>query len=177
MHNTFKGDLTANFEIAYLYIPVSIIAAIAYRLIDKQPRTRHRVIEVFLLSFLVISVGIASLIGFVGHVFLADRIAVEIGWAIGSPFEQEVAFANLAIGFLGITCIWLRGNYWIATVIAATTFLWGAAYGHIMDIIVHGNYASGNAGGALYDDILVPLITIVLLAAYMQTARNVKEGT
>jgi hypothetical protein len=135
------------------------------------------VIGVFLLSFLVISVGIASLIGFVGHVFLAHRIAVEIGWATGSPFQQEVAFANLAIGFLGITCIWLRGNYWIATVIAAMIFLWGAAYGHIMDIIVHSNYASGNAGGALYNDILVPLITIVLLAVYVRTARKVKEGT
>jgi len=134
------------------------------------------VIEVFLLSFLTISVGIASFVGFVGHVFLADRIAAEIGWATGSPFEQEVAFANLAVGFLGITCIWLRGNYWIATVVAATIFLWGAAYGHIMDIIVHGNYAPGNAGGALYNDILVPLISIVLLAAYMWTARNVKGG-
>jgi len=176
VHNTFKGDLTANFEIAYLYIPVSIIAAILYLLIDKQPRTRHRMIEVSLLSFLVISVGIASFVGFVGHAFLADRIAVEIGWATASLFQQEVAFANLAIGILGVTCIWLRGNYWIATVVAATVFLWGAAYGHIMDIIVHGNYAPGNAGGALYDDILVPLITIVLLAAYMWTARNVKEG-
>jgi hypothetical protein len=70
LHNTFKGDITANFEIAYLFIPVSIIVAILYLLVDKQPRTRHRVIGVFLLSFLVISVGIASLIGFVGHVFL-----------------------------------------------------------------------------------------------------------
>jgi len=166
-----------NFEIAYLYVPVSVIAALVYLLIDKQPRTRHRVIGVFLLSFLVISVGIASLVGFVGHAFLADRVAAEIGWATGSPFQQEVAFANLAVGFLGITCIWLRGNYWIATVIVATIFLWGAAYGHVMDIVMHGNYAPGNAGGALYNDILVPLTTIVLLAAYVRTAGKVKEGT
>lgn len=150
--------------------------AIVYLLIDKQPRTRHRVIGAFLLSFLVISVGIASLIGFIGHVFFAYRVAIDIGWATGSPFQQEVGFANLAIGILGITCIWLRGNYWVATVIVATIFLWGAAYGHIMDIIVHGNYTPGNAGGALYNDILVPLITIALLVAYVQTARTVKDG-
>ena len=148
-----------------------------YLLIDKQPRTRHRVIGVFLLSFLVISVGITSLIGFVGHVFFADSVATSIGWAAGSPFQQEVGFANLAIGILGITCIWLRGNYWIATVVAATIFLWGAAYGHIMDIVVHGNYAAGNAGGALYNDILVPLILIILLAAFVRTAGTVKEPT
>jgi len=165
-----------NFDIAYLYIPISIIVAIVYLLIDKEPRTRHRVIGVFLLSFLVISIGISSLIGFVGHIFFADQIAADIGWAAGSPFQREVGFANLAIGVLGITCIWLRGNYWIATVIATTIFLWGAAYGHIMDIIVHGNYAPGNAGGVLYDDILVPLIMIVLLAAYVRTAKMSEKG-
>lgn len=129
----------------------------------------------FLLSLLVISVGIASLIGFIGHIFFADRVAIDIGWATGSPFQQEVGFANLAIGILGITCIWLRGKYWVATVIAATIFLWGAAYGHIMDIIVHSNYASGNAGGALYNDLLVPLIAIALLIAYMRTADSQRE--
>ncbi|HYB58931.1 MAG TPA: DUF6790 family protein [Candidatus Acidoferrales bacterium] len=160
-----------------MFILVSVIVATIYLLIDKLPRTKHRIIEVFLLSFLVISIGIASLIGFVGHVFFADSTAVSIGWPAGSPFQQEVAFANLAIGILGITCVWLRGNYWVATVIAATIFLWGDAYVHIMDIVVRGNYAPGNAGGALYNDILVPLIAIVLLAAYARTAKTVKEGT
>ncbi|MGZ5521248.1 MAG: DUF6790 family protein [Halobacteriota archaeon] len=60
---------------------------------------------------------------------------------------------------------------------AATTFLWGDAYIHIMDIVVHGNYAPGNAGGALYNDIFVPLITIVLFAAYVRTANMIKEAT
>jgi hypothetical protein len=166
-----------SFVTAFLFIFVSVIVAIIYLLIDKWPRTRHRVIEVFLLSFLAINIGIVSLIGFVGHVFFADSIAVSIGWAGGSPFQLEVAFANLAVGILGITCVWLRGNYWIATAIAATTFLWGDAFVHIMDIVVHGNYARGNAGGPLYNDILVPLIVIVLLAAYARTAKMVKEGT
>jgi hypothetical protein len=165
------------FVTAFLFVLVSIIVAIVYLVIDKRPRTRHRTIEVFLLSFLLISIGIASLVGFVGHVFFADSTAANIGWTAGSPFQQEVAFANLAIAILGITCVWFRGNYWIATVIAATAFLWGDAYVHIMDIVVHGNYAPGNAGGALYNDILVPIIAIVLLAAYAGTARMVKEGT
>jgi hypothetical protein len=82
---------------------------------------------VFLLSFLVISIGIASLIGFVVHIFFADQTAASIGWAAGSPFQREIGFANLALGVLGITCIWLRGNYWVATVVATTTFLRGGS--------------------------------------------------
>jgi hypothetical protein len=159
-----------------VYIPVSIVAASMYLLIDKQPRTRHRVIGVFLLSFLVISLGIASLIGFVGHVFFADSVATNIGWATGSQFQLEVGFANLAIGILGITCIWLRGNYWVATVIAATIFLWG-----------------GQPSGTLWialSTAIMPLVTLAelftmtflcrlshRLAAYVRTARTVKEGT
>jgi hypothetical protein len=166
-----------NFDITYLYIPISIIVAIVYLLIDKAPRTTHRVIEVFLLSFLVISIGFSSLIGFISHVFFADQTAALIGWAAGSPFQREIGFANLAIGVLGITCIWLRGNYWVATVVATTIFLWGAAYGHIVDIMVNGNYAPGNAGGVLYNDILVPLITIILLAAYVRKSKMVEEST
>jgi hypothetical protein len=46
-----------------------------------------------------------------------------------------------------------------------------------MDIVVHGNYAPGNAGGALYNDILVPLIIIVLFAAYVRNANMIKEAT
>jgi hypothetical protein len=132
---------------------------------------------VFLLSFLVIGIGISSLIGFVSHIFFADQTAASIGWAAGSPFQREIGFANLAIAVLGITCIWLRGNYWVATVVATTILLWGAAYVHIVDIMVHGNYAPYNAGGPLYNDILVPLITIVLLAAYVRTAKLVNEDT
>ena len=165
-----------DFDLAYIYIPISIIVAILYLVIDKEPRTMHRVIGVFLLSFLMISIGISSLISFVGHVFFADRTAALIGWTAGSPFQQEIGFANLAIGVLGITCFWLRRNYWVATVVMATIFLWGAAYVHILDIMVNGNYAPGNAGGVLYDDILVPLITIVLLAAYLRTAKMAEKG-
>ena len=68
-----------DFDLAYLYIPIRIIVAILYLLIDKEPRTMHRVIGVFLLSFLMISIGISSLISFVGHVFFADQTAALIG--------------------------------------------------------------------------------------------------
>ena len=83
--------------------------------------------------------------------------------AISSPFQLEVAFANLSLAFLGILCWKFRDEFWIATVISLSVFYLGATYGHIMDIILKGNHASGNAGGPLYLDIILPILLIFLL--------------
>jgi hypothetical protein len=43
----------------------------------------------------------------------------------------------------------------------------GAAYGHILDIRLQHNYEPSNTGPILYiNDILLPLLFIVLLIAY-----------
>ena len=47
-------------------------------------------------------------------------------------------------------------------------FLWGAAVGHAIQMVVANNYAPGNAGIMFYSDILVPLIGLVLLALSRQ---------
>ena len=42
-------------------------------------------------------------------------------------------------------------------------FLLGDAVGHVRQIMVAGNFASGNAGPVFYLDIILPISTIVLL--------------
>ena len=87
--------------------------------------------------------------GFYWPCFLSAQVAANIGWAPGSPFRLEVAFANFSIGVLGILCYWVRGNFWTATVISSSIFLLGAAYSHIINILQYANYAPGNAGSVL----------------------------
>jgi hypothetical protein len=123
-------------------------------------------LEIVLVWFLSVFSGISNIIAFFGHAFAADKIAAYIGWAPGSPFQFEVAVANLALGVLGIACIWLRGNFWVATVMVGAVFGFGAAFGHIREIIVNHNYAPGNAGIVLYLDIAGPTLMIVLLAGF-----------
>ncbi len=104
--------------------------------------------------------------GFIGHVVFSTQVAANIGWASGSPFQLEVAFANLSIGVLGVLCYWIRDNFWTATVISSSIFLLGDAYGHIINMIQFANYAPGNTGSVLYMDIIGPIILIVLLIVY-----------
>jgi hypothetical protein len=97
---------------------------------------------------------------------LADQTARAIGWPTGNPFQSEVAVANLVVGVLGILCYWIRGNFWLATVIATSVWLLGDAVVHIYHIVVNQNYHPGNAGLPFYYDILLPLLLIVLLIVY-----------
>ena len=136
--------------------------------LDKQPRTKGRVAEIFLQWFLVVSVGLVSGVFFISHTVFADTTAASIGWPAGNPFQSEVAVANLTIGTLGILCYWIRGNFWVATVIAFSVQWLGAAIVHIRSIVVEANYAPNNAGVTFYLDILVPVMLIALLVYYLR---------
>ena len=154
-----------------LTILVAIIALIKNK-IKNESLTSLIIIRTFLLSFLVVSVGIGSIWAFIGHAFLSAQVAQSIGWATGSPFQIEVAFANLAIGILGILCYFFRDNFWLATVIVSSVFLLGAAYVHLINIITYSNYSVGNAGSIFFMDIIGPIILIILLILYKLIERK-----
>lgn len=89
------------------------------------------------------------------------------GWPTGSPFQYEVAAANLAFGILGVLCIWWRGSFWLATGIGSAVFLFGAAMVHLCDLVLHHNLAANNAGLILWlDDLTLPILLLALLIVY-----------
>ncbi|MDB2526220.1 hypothetical protein N9X53_05995, partial [Mariniblastus sp.] len=75
----------------------------------------------------------------------------------------------------GVLSLWLRGNFWIAPVVAQSTFLLGAAGVHIQDLLEHENFAAGNAGPILFYDIFVPLVALVLLVIHLKYQRTLSE--
>jgi len=155
----------------FVYLVVAAAGIILHLWQDKVPRTPLRVVEVVLLYLLVIFVGIGGLMGALGHVFYGREIALQIGWPPGSPFQFEVAMANLAFGVLGVLCVWQRGNFWTATGIGQAVFLLGCAYGHGKDMLA-GNLAPYNAGPGIWlYDVAVPLAILGLLWARRRLTR------
>ena len=147
----------------YFYLAVVAVATCLHLLLGKRPVTGSRVVEVLLLYLLFIFIGLGGVVGFAGHTFKAREIALEIGWQ-PSPFQFEVAMANLAFGVLGILCLWLRREFWTATGIGAAVLLLGCAYGHLRDMILHGNYAPYNVGPVFWlNDTAIPIVILILL--------------
>lgn len=153
------------------FAAIAIIGALLNLFLSKKPRTAARTLEVFLMWALLIT-GAQAVLAFFAHAFDGPAIAKSIGWLPNNPFQLEVAFANLGLGILGITCIWKREKFWLATILMATAFNWGAAYVHIDQIIRFQNFAPNNAGPILYQDIITPVVLIGLYVAYKLALRR-----
>jgi hypothetical protein len=86
------------------FLVLGLIVGAVHVYLDNQPRTKGRLVEIFLLWLLVITVGIQGIFAFIAHTVFADATAASIGWTAGNPFQSEVAVANLLVGVLGILC-------------------------------------------------------------------------
>ncbi|BAW30922.1 MAG: hypothetical protein H5T40_02690 [Methanobacteriales archaeon] len=153
-----------------MYIWPILTLILALILIYRKPRTKNYIIESLLLALLMVMVGLSSIWAFMGHAFMGGQIAAYIGWPAGSPFQLEVAVANLSYGILGLLCLKFRDDFWTATIVGFSVFYLGAAYIHIQDMF-RGNYAPGNVGAPLYFDIILPILLLGLLAAYKLTKK------
>jgi hypothetical protein len=152
----FTSDLF-RFGLALLGIIISSWVII----LQLKERTPGKIFEVIAMVTFGIG-GFASITSFIMHFFFSDMVASSIGWPLGSPFQKEVAGANLALGLLGFMGFWRR-DFWLPYVISKTTFLWIAGITHVVELFQHQNLAVGNAGLTLYMDFIWPLIYILLI--------------
>jgi hypothetical protein len=164
-----KGDKSMNelfFVRIFAYSILPLLLAAGHYLIDRQSRTPARRIELFILYVLAISVGANGLSGAFGHLFLSDVIAEGIGWPTGSPFQLEMAFANLLIGVLGLMAISRRDGFRTAAILSTAIIGFGSTAVHLWDIALAGNLSPGNTiqnVGNLLDPML--LIGLTWLAS------------
>lgn len=154
---------------------MAALAAGAIRILIKRPKGKAELTGIFLLYMIFFSIGLGGLYAFMGHAFFANEVAKEIGWPTGSPFQFEVAIANLAFGILGVLCVKIRGNFWAAVVTGYCIFLWGAAYGHFVQM-QKGDTSPYNTGIFLYaGDIFIPLVIFVLMIISYRLSAPSKE--
>lgn len=132
-------------------------------IILKKKSGAEEILDTILGGMMLFCAGIGGLFAFTGHAFMADQVAGKIGWPAGSPFQFEVAVANLAFGILGLMSVKFRDDFRLATAVGYAVFLLGAAAGHIREIILKGNNAEYNSGAFLFvGDIFVPLALLAL---------------
>ncbi len=150
-----------------LYIFIALFAGVHIaRATERRAAYRAEIVLMYMIGI----IGFNGLAGFIGHTVFADQLAESIGWAPGSPFQTEVAGANLAIGLIGYLGFWRR-DFWLPYILAKTVFGFTAGVVHITDIINHANLAPNNVG-VLSMNFLVPLLMIAL---YLYIQRSSPE--
>ena len=155
----------------FLFTLFPLLLAIIIKQIDKTVNSKERFYEMTLILLFGISVAGSGIFNFIAHFFISDIVAESIGWEPGSPFQLEVAFANLALGILGTIAPVRRDGFREATVIAATVFSVGATIVHVMEIVSAGNLAPGNTIQNI-GNILKPFLLIV----YLTLSRKVENS-
>ena len=159
----FSGLLiffVANYFFSFLIIG---LAAGVISLINKPKPLRANVVaEAFFSYYLLFTIGINNLVNFVFHVFVGDTAAKFIGWE-NSPFQAEVGFASLGVGIAGVIAFKGSLPFRFATLIPPAAFGWGAAAGHIYQMIVGHNFSPGNVGVVLPMGIVIPIVGFLFL--------------
>ncbi|MFH1683699.1 MAG: DUF6790 family protein [Candidatus Margulisiibacteriota bacterium] len=147
-------------------LTVSFIAIVIHSLLMKE-RTAKKVVEVALLYLLVINFGLGSLISGFAHIFMGPQTAAMIGWPAGSPFQYEVGVADMAFGFICFLCLFFRGSFWLAAILAESFFLLGCMIGHLRSLVESGNLAAYNIGpNIIISDLIMPFVLIGLYIMY-----------
>lgn len=153
----------SNFTLTFLIL--GILLALVSLAFKPKPLYKALVIDTFFSYFLLCNIGFSYFYNFIMHVFFGSIAAAFIGWA-QSPFQAEVGFASLGFAMVGFLAFNSNLSFRAATVIAPAFFLWGAAGGHLYQMITAGNFSPGNAGVIFWTDILLPIIAFALL--YLQ---------
>jgi hypothetical protein len=152
-----------------IFVVLAFAAASIHLALSRDSRSSKAAIaRTYLLYLLFIYVGLMGLLTAYAHVARPEQTSASIGWST-SPYEYEVGMADLTVGVLGILCLWIRGNFWLATAIANAVWLLGDAIGHIHQMTANNNHAANNSGIFLIAEIITPLI-ILALALYNRSA-------
>lgn len=156
----FIRFILSNFTLTFFVVGLIFSLVSIFRHRDRL--SKSFIVEALLKYFCFWAHGIMWLYNGIMHTVFHATAASFIGWD-DSPFQLEVGFASLGFALVGLLALRKDFGLRLGLILSTSAFLWGAAGGHIYEIIEKGNFAPGNAGVILWTDLLVPVIGMVLL--------------
>ena len=162
---------------------VGLIVAAVRILRLRGERSPIGVSGILLNTFVFWAIGCAQVVNFIMHSAFGDYAAKTIGWA-QSPFQLELALSSLGFGVMAFLLYSERSAFRgkVALVIATVIFGWGAALGHIYQMVANHDYAVNNTGLLLYSDIAINAVGLAFVlwhawALRQTTAEDVAART
>lgn len=143
-----------------IYIPLTLFVIFTFLALARGGSDNWA--QVVLTNALTYALGCQLISAGYMHIFRGNFVAEYIGWPKNSPFQYEVGLAGLGMGVIGVMCSWYEGEFQLAVIVVTTIFLWGAAIGHVHQMVKAQNFHPGNAGYMFYWDVFMPPALIVL---------------
>ena len=155
-----------------LFVVGLIVAAVR---VLRMPGTRSPVVVsgAFLNTFVFWAIGCGQVVNFVMHSVFGDYAAKSIGWA-QSPFQLELALSSLGVGVMAFILYSDRSAFRgkVALVVATVIFGWGAALGHVFQMVVNHDYAVNNTGLLLFSDIAINAVGLAFVLWHAAALRR-----
>ncbi|MEW2506948.1 DUF6790 family protein [Amycolatopsis sp. NPDC047767] len=150
----------AQSAVPLLFIVVPTIGAFVR---TRHSPSRRAALETWQRWWAIGALGCSSLWMTLAFLGAPDVMSTAIGFT-RTPFEFEIAFANLGLAVMGFRAASASASARerITIGIGAGMFLWGAAVGHLYQWFANGDHAPGNTGGVVITDLLIPAVMIIL---------------
>lgn len=152
-----------------VFAAIALIGAAIHRHRDSQPRSTARTLEIFLIWWMVVAVGIAAIFGSMFHfghrprnrLHQRRRRLPDRGW-LRRPRDRRPRspLRPLPRRLPARSCD------------AVSICYLGDAYGHLHQAAIHDNHAPDNTGLTLWADFISPLVAIALYALWRRTASS-----
>jgi hypothetical protein len=132
--------------------------------LGPRPITSGIIVDRLLKYALIFPLGLQSLWSFLLHVFVPEEAAALTGWE-PSPFQYELGVAYLGVALAALYAAFQGFQARAAVAVMAACLLAGAAVGHLIDVGLGDAPVSANSGISLYNQILTPILLLVLVLA------------
>lgn len=144
---------------ALMLFDVAVVAIIVHRMRNKNlPES-----EITFRWLSLIALGLTSLYAAVSYAWFPAFSAMQIGWT-ASPFQLQVAMANLAFAILGISAYRASFGYRCATVVGSACWLWGSALGHYFLLNRTQAYTLFEMDSWFWMDLVLPVLLILTVS-------------
>ncbi|QUQ63675.1 DUF6790 family protein [Kutzneria sp. CA-103260] len=140
-----------------------LVAVVGALIATRHSPSREARLETWQRWWAAGALGCGSLWLVLAFLGAPEVMATAIGFN-QTPFEFEIAFANLGLAVMGFRAAssHATARERVTVGLGAGMFLWGAVIGHVYQWFAGGDHAPGNTGGVLICDVLFPAVMIIL---------------
>ena len=143
----------------------------------QRERRPYNGAYIFWGEVLFYAIGIWFVFAGVLHAYFQTIAAPDIGWQ-PSPFEYELGWMEIPLGFVAMLSLWRGFEFRLASTLVVATFALACAAQHLQQMLCCGNYAPSNAGLVLwFGDIFLPVLLLILaFLSRDEASRELRRG-